>query len=68
MFSHMVILGNHLGLLEPGDCTSLVKGLGWFDLMALPNVHRNPAVPTPADSISVCMLMFYGYLLPKRTI
>lgn len=43
------------------DCTSLIKGLGWFDLMALPNVHINPTVLTPADSVWV----FYGYLLPK---
>lgn len=54
-FSHMLISGNHLGL-EPGDCTSLVKGLGWFELMALPNVHRNLTVPTPADSVLVYVL------------
>ena len=51
---------------KPGDCTPLVKGVGWFDLMALPNGHINPTVPAPADSVLECM--FYGYLLPKHTI
>lgn len=39
---------------------------GWFDLMALPDAHIKPTVPTPWVKVWVCM--FYGYLLPKCTL
>lgn len=37
---------------KQGDCTSL----GWFDLMALPDVHMKPTVPTPGESVGVCSM------------
>lgn len=37
---------------KQGDCTSL----GWFDLMALPDVHMKPAVPAPGESVGVYVL------------
>lgn len=29
----------------------IVPHLGWFDVMALPDVHMEPTVPTPAESV-----------------
>lgn len=37
---------------KQGDCTLL----GWFDLMALPDVHMKPTVPTPGESVDVYVL------------
>lgn len=51
--SHTLMSLEKSGLVgKQGDCTSL----GWFDLMALPDVHMKPTVPTPGESVGVCSM------------
>lgn len=51
--SHTLVSLEKSGLVgKQGDCTSL----GWFDLMALPDVHMKPTVPTPGESVGVCSM------------
>lgn len=48
--THAHVSGELSGLIRS---KAIVPHLGWFDLMALPDVHMKPAVPAPAESVFV---------------